>query len=727
MIKKTERNKKKGNRKKKRYWKNKGFWIEVLKEVPRVYAKGLKLIFRRKIKIIIFIIVINFILIGTLEYKFLKSLPNPELLRTNPPSLTTKIYDRNGVLLYKIFKDENRTYISLAAIPDYVKKSILAIEDDRFYKHIGISIKGIVRAVKQNYVKNNTEGIISGGSTITQQLIKNKLLGPERTWERKIKEAVLALWAERKFSKDEILEMYLNEVGFGGTAYGVEEASRFYFGKSASELNLAEASLIAGLPSAPTSYSPFYNIEKAKFRQQLVLDRMLKLKYISRNEYETALNTPVNLTQIKTELLAPHFVMYVREILEIKYGKELVERGGLDVYTTLDLNIQNMAELEVTKELEKLKLLNVSNSGVLVTNPATGAILAMVGSKNYFAQEGDGYYNITTALRQPGSSIKPIMYALALNKGFTAASIIEDKPVSYPQTDGKFYKPVNYDGKYHGIVTIRQALANSYNIPAVKVLEKIGVVDFIDWGTKMGMTTWEDKSRYGLSITLGGGEIKMVDMAQAYGVLANEGAKVPITPIFKIERPVCGTNGSFEVCDLELINESNKALDVEKVLDRGTAFIINDILADNWARVSSFGSRSNLYIPGHRVSVKTGTTNDIRDNWTIGYNKEFLVAVWVGNNDNTPMARVASGITGASPIWNHVMTKLLTGYIDPPLVVPESVVKTNICNLTGTLTCEGCPTVAEYFVKGTEPTKYCSSEWVKNYLEEKWKKEQEKK
>lgn len=616
------------------------------------------------------------------SYLFVKTLPSPANIGKLNFPLSTHILDRNGHLLYEIYREQNRTPISLKELPPYVAQATIAIEDKDFYQHRGVAFfSGILRAVKETVIKKKFQG----GSTITQQLVKTALLTPERTLTRKIKEIILALWAERLFTKDQILEMYLNQVAYGGSSYGIQEAAQTYFGKSAKDLNLEESAMLAGLPQAPSLYSPYNNPIAALARRNQVLKAMREQNYINEKTYQKAKKTPLNIVPLKTNILAPHFVFYVRSKLESLYGISQVETGGLRVITSLDLEIQEEAEKILKEELEKISSLNVTNGAILVTRPSTGEILAMVGSVDYF-KNPFGAFNVTTALRQPGSAIKPIMYSLALEKGFTAASIIDDSPVVFNIPGSAPYKPQNYDGKFHGKIPLRFALANSYNVPAVKVLSQIGVNEFIDHAKKMGITTWIDRSRYGLSLTLGGGEVTMIDMATAFGVFANGGYKVSLNPIIKVENISGKTIKSFSIFKSKELNE-------------GIAYIISDILADNFARQWAFGARSYLEIPGYKVAVKTGTTDDKRDNWTIGYTPDFLVAVWVGNNDNSPMnPYLTSGITGAASIWHRMMSYLLKNFVSANswYKKPDNVVE-RICYFGKT----------EYFISGTEKNAPC--------------------
>jgi len=677
------------------------FFLQKIK-LPKIklpYIKFPKII-PPKIKPRFLIIFIAFLIIFGICYfifNILTTLPNPNTLLTRQPILTTKIYDRNGNLLYKIYRKENRTLVKLQELPLYLIQATVAIEDAEFYSHHGFSPKGIIRAALRNLKGDK----LYGGSTITQQLVKNALLSPERTLIRKIKEIILAVLVEAKFSKDEILQMYLNEVGYGGAAYGVEEAAQMYFGKSAKNLTLAEAALLAGLPASPTSFSPFGAYpQKAKERQLLVLRRMRQERFISEEEEKRAAAEELYFASPKTDIKAPHFVMYVKDLLVKKYGEQMVEEGGLEVKTTLDLEIQEFAQKVVSEEIKKLRSLKINNGAALVTKPATGEILAMVGSEDYFNLQNDGNVNITLRPRQPGSAIKPIMYSLALENGFTAATIIPDTPITYKIPGQPPYSPKNYDNRFHGNVPLRIALASSYNVPAVKVLAALGVEKMIVRGREIGITTWDDLSRFGLSLTLGGGEVKMVDLAVAYGVLANMGKRVDLNPILEVK------NYKGEVLEKSEIRNSKS----ETIIKPEIAYILTDILSDNFARAPAFGTHSWLNIPDHpSVAVKTGTTQNLRDNWTVGYTPDFLVAVWVGNNDNKPMSYVASGVTGASPIWNKIMSHLLADIPDKKFPRPEGIVEVKICVPTGTLPCEGCPLVRpEIFLTGSEPKIRCS-------------------
>ena len=598
----------------------------------------------------------------SLYFFVLKDLPSPSELTTRQIDVSTKIYDRNNNLLYTIYKDKNRTPVKLTDIPEHVKLATIAAEDAEFYDHIGFSVRGTIRAM----FKNIRKGKLEGGSTITQQLVKNALLSSEKTYIRKVRELILSLGVEAKYSKDEILEMYLNEVSYGGTVYGIQEAAVHYFGKDVSNLSLSESALLAGLPQSPTRYSPFgSNPEQTFSRQREVLHLMRINKFISIESEEKAATQRITFAPNKQDIKAPHFVMYVREKLIADYGEEMVLKGGLTVKTTLDLNIQKLAEKVASEEISKLKNLNVNNAGVIVLDPKSGEVLAMVGSVNYFDTKNDGNVNVTTRLRQPGSSIKVVNYAVGLSEGLTLSTIIDDNPISFKVAGQNPYSPKNYDGTYKGKITVRQALAQSRNIPAVKILASYGVDKMIEMGKKMGITTWNDKSRFGLSLTLGGGETKLIEMAEVYSVIANGGIKRETKSITEVKN----YHGKNLYSPSKLTNKS------EKIIDPRIAYLLIDVLKDNISRSPAFGMNSMLVVKDHpEVAVKTGTSNDLKDNLTIGFNKDYLVAVWVGNNNGSGMSRIASGITGAAPIWNKIMSALLKDQSSVEWNVPEGLI-----------------------------------------------------
>jgi len=668
----------------------------------------------KKYLIIGIIGIILFYFVFAVFYK----LPTPYALKNyKVVPLSTHILDRNGKLLYEIYRNEKRTPIKIKDIPDYVINATIAIEDKDFYKHQGVSIiSGILRATKETLLHQS----LQGGSTITQQLIKSALLTPERTIIRKIREIILALWTEKIFTKQEILEMYLNQVPYGGTAYGIEEAAQIYLSKHAKDLTLSEAALLAGLPQAPSIYSPLYNLDKALTRRNSVLKAMYQNKYITKETYEKEIKKGVVINPPKSTIKAAHFVFYVKSLLEQSYDLKKIEEGGMKVTTTLDLDIQTEAEKILKEEVEDLKNLNVTNGALLVTRPPTGEILSMIGSVDYFAT-ASGAFNVTTALRQPGSSIKPLNYAIGIDRKLVSAStVFLDVPTCFSaagQPAG--YCPVNYDGKFHGPTQLRFALGNSYNIPAVKMLAINGVENFIASASAFTINTFKDPTNYGLSLTLGGGEVRMTEMAQAFSALANRGKARKLNAILKIE----DKDGKllYEFKDANYVKNIKKAITSPnffaiagtQAISQEAAFIISHILLDDNARSAAFGTGSYLVIPNKAVSVKTGTTDDKKDNWTIGYTPNFLTAVWVGNNDNTPMNQyLTSGVTGAAPIWNRVMDYVLKDQPDLWPIRPATVVGKQVCWDSGAVVekkedgnqNDSCATRFEYFIKGTEPT-----------------------
>lgn len=621
--------------------------------------------------------------------QFLKDLPNPLLLTSQNFIATTRILDRNGKLLYEIYGEQNRQPVKLKNLPKSLIAATLAIEDKEFYLHNGFSVRGITRAIIHNLDNDELEG----GSTITQQLVRSRFLTPQKTLARKVKEIILAIWAEKIFTKDQILEMYFNQVPYGGTAWGIEAAAKTYFGKSTSSLTLIQSVFLAGLPASPTTYSPFVNFNNQNLYQQRVnevLTNMLHEGYITKEEYEEAKLEKLEFIEPRTPIAAPHFVMFVRDFLEKYYGLNLVENGGLKVTTSLDLTLNEKIQRIVAEELEKIRDLNVNNAAVVVTNPQTGEILAMVGSADFFDEENDGNVNIPVTLQQPGSAIKVITYAAALQNGFTPATIINDAKVAFEGQGGSSYSPVNYDGRFHGPVSLRLALASSYNVPAVKVLNSIGIDKMIKQAKKMGVDSWQDDSRFGLSVTLGGAEVTMLDLARVYQTLGNGGVRKELFPFLSV------TDYNGYQITMPQQRPDKRALPAE------IAFILTDILSDNNARTPAFGENSLLNIPGQKVAVKTGTSDNKRDNWTIGFTPDYLVVAWVGNNDNSPMnPALTSGVTGAAPIWNRVMKELLKNVSSKQINKPEGLIEIN------------CRGRTEYFLVGNLPDNPCP-EIIKN-------------
>lgn len=589
-------------------------------------------------------------------------LPTPTRLVYPQEPITTEFYDRNGKLLYRLYEGRNRTLIKLPEVPKQLIQATIAIEDQNFYHHIGIDPVAIIRA----FYHNIRSGSLEGASTITQQLIKNSLLTPEKSYVRKIKEILLALWTERIYSKDEILQMYFNEAPYGGTNVGVAAATEAYFGKTPSQLNLAESSYLAGLPASPTQFSPYGSEPNlAKLRQKDVLSRMVKEGYITQAEADQAFTQNLRLRPPVNDIYAPHFVFYIRDLLAEKYGPRIVAQGGLKVYTTLDLNLQEEVEKIVSGEVNNLSSFDVKNGAAMVTDVSSGQILAMVGSRDY-NYPGFGNFNVTLSLRQPGSAIKPITYATAFKQGFSPANMILDTPTTFNNAWGTPYSPVNYDGKFHGPVTLRQALGSSLNIPAVKLLATVGIPQTIQTAQDLGITSFNDPSRYGLSLTLGGADTKMVEMMGAYGTFAGSGSFRQPTGILKV------TDSNKNI--LEEYKDASK-----QALSPQISYLITNILSDDNARKLAFGPNSLLNIPGYQVAVKTGTSDNKRDNWTFGYTPKFVVGVWVGNPDNSPMnPLLTSGITGAAPIWNKIIHMLLDGSqplaFERPTGISEAVI-----------------------------------------------------
>ncbi len=594
----------------------------------------------------IFIGLFVLFLIGFFSYlKITHGLPDPNRLIERQVAQTTKIYDRTGQsVLYEIHGDEKRTLVSLKDIPDNLINATISIEDKDFYKHSGFSLWAIFRTA----VTNVLFGKKAGGSTLTQQFIKNAVLTNEKDYTRKVKEIILAYRVEKKFSKDEILQMYFNEIPYGSTAYGAEAASQKYFGKSARDLNLAEAAILAAIPQAPSRYSPYGPNKDMLFaRQKYVLDLMVKYGHISKEEAAEAKDFKLVFRPPQENITAPHFVLYVKQILSEKYGEKTVEQGGLKIYTTLDLYKQKIAEEVLSAKAEaNEKKYGATNAALVSLDPKTGQVLAMVGSRDYFNDAIDGQVNVALQPRQPGSSFKPIVYTASFIKGYTPTTVLYDVVTNFSTDPAKPYEPHNYDLKEHGPVTIRQALAGSLNIPAVKAIYLAGIDSVISLAKNLGYTTLNDKNRFGLSLVLGGGEVKLLEHANAYGVLAREGVKHELAVILKVEDK-----------DGKVLEEFKNQ--EEKVLEPAIARLTTSILSDNSARAYVFGQNNFLTLGSRPVAAKTGTTNDYRDAWTIGYTPSIVTGVWVGNNNNKEMKRGADGSVVAAPIWHDYMQKVL--------------------------------------------------------------------
>ncbi len=628
-----------------------------------------------------------------------RDLPSPTKLTNRQVVESTKIYDRNGELLYDVYGDQNRTTVSLNDLPPYVIQATVAIEDKDFYKHGGFDMFGILRAVRDIIFK----GQLAGGSTITQQAVKNTLLSSERTITRKIKEFILAIQVDQRYSKDEIMQIYLNEVPYGGTAWGIETAAQTYFGKKAKELTLTEAAILAGLPQRPTAYSPFGSNPKAYItRASEVLRRMKEEGYITKEQED---KSKAELADVKFvtqggSIKAPHFVLWVKEQLVDQFGEKMVEQGGLQVSTTLNYKLQEETQKIVSEEIAKLKMAKVGNGAAVVLDPKTGQILSMVGSKDYFAKDYDGNVNVALSYRQPGSSTKPINYAQAFRKGYTAVTMLIDQKTEFDNgPDKPKYVPVNYDDRFHGPVQVRYALGNSYNIPAVKMLAVNGIKSVMQLAYDMGIASWEptgeNLASVGLSLTLGGREVRLLDLTGAFGVFANNGIRQDTVAILKV------TDAKRTVL------YENRPTSGKRVLEPEIAFLISDILADNGARTPAFGPNSALLISGKTVAVKTGTTDEKRDNWTFGYTPSIVAGVWVGNNDNTPMSQsVASGVTGASPIWNKIMRAALKDKKNEEFGKPDNIIRADVDAVSGLLPGANTQsTRTEYFINGTQPSK----------------------
>lgn len=666
-------------------------------------------------KILIFLlmgIVACVIAVPVLFLWFSRDLPEPGRLVASKYKDATRIYDRKGELLYSVYQDENRTYVKLSDIPKPLKEATISIEDKDFYKNQGFSPVAYLR-VARNFLAGKG---LAGGSTISQQLVKNVLLSSERSIPRKIKELILSIQVNQKYSKDEILEMYLNNIPYGGTAIGVEAASEMYFGKKVNKLDLAESAFLAGLPQSPSLYSPFSGNKYYLGRTKAVLVQMVENGYITKDE-STKVYKRVEgfqFSQKYSSIKAPHFVMYVKDKLEEQFGAQMVLNGGLQVTTTLDYDIEKKAEEIVKDEIDKLKGYKVNNGAAIVADPKTGEILAMVGSKDYFNTDIDGNFNVTTSNnRNPGSSLKPVIYAAAFEKGYTPATMLMDVKTEFPSNDpAKPYIPVNYDGKFRGPVQLRFALANSLNIPAVKVMSLVGVDAGMKKAYDMGIRNWEptteNKTQVGLSLVLGGRGASLMDEVTAYSVFANKGVRQDPVSILKV------TDNQGKVL------YEYKKKDGKQVLSAEIAFLISHILLDNNARAMEFGTQSWLVVPGKTVSVKTGTTDEKRDNWAIGYTPSIVAGVWVGNSDNSPMnSAIASGVTGASPIWNKIMSYVLKNKPDEQPVKPDNVIALQVDAFAGGLPHGGQANRSEYFIKGTEPTAESSiykSKDGQNYL-----------
>jgi len=636
---------------------------------------------RRRIVQVVLYLCATFILVGSIVFAIVSfSLPDPNKLNARIIPQSTKIYARDGTtLLYEVHGEAKRTLIQLTDIPDFAKQATIAVEDKNFYKNPGVDWKGILRSI---FVDVLTGTKAQGGSTITQQFVRNAILTREKTITRKIKEIVLSIEIGQKYSKDEILKLYLNEIPYGKNAYGIEAASQTYFGKHAKDLTLPEAAYLAALPQAPTFYNPDGpNRDKLNERKNLILNLMAEQGYISAKQRDDAKAVKVSFNKTKDAILAPHFVMYVENLMAEKYGEKTLETGGLNIITTLDWNLQQIAEKAVTDGVARNEKFNkATNAGLVAIDPKNGQILAMVGSRDYFDDSKDGQVNVTLSDLQPGSSIKPYIYATAFKQGMSPATMLMDVRTNFGTFGGKDYEPSNYDGQDHGIVNIRKAMAGSLNVPAVKTLALVGVQNAIDTAKDMGITSDISSDKCGLSLVLGGCEIKLIDHVAAMGVFANGGVKEEKTPILKVTDSSGNTLEEYQ---------SNNG---EQVLDPQVAYEITSIMTDNDARTFIFGAKSPLILSDRVVAAKTGTTQEWRDGWTLGFTPSLAAGVWTGNNDHSKMRAGADGVVVAAPIWNQFMREALKNTPPEQFLEPAGIQHILVDSISGKLPTQYTPT-----------------------------------
>ena len=670
-------------------------------------SKNRKPNFKQIVMFIIWVIVIGAILLFGLLIYIQSTIPDPNSIADRKISESTKIYDRTGkVLLYDIHGEEKRTIIPWEQIPVNLKNATLAAEDSSFYTHGGFDVRGIIRSFLNDIT---TLSLSQGGSTITQQLVKQTLLGGEKTILRKVRELVLSIELERRFSKDQIFWMYLNQIPYGSNAYGIEAAAKAFFNKNASELSLSESAILAALPQAPSYYSPYGNhVEDLITRKNNILNNMKKLGFISVADYDQAVSEKPEFHSSTENITAPHFVIMVKEYLANKYGEGAIESGGFNVTTTLDATLQEYAESAVTKysNINKTKY-RASNAALVAVSPKNGDVLALVGSSNYFDVANQGNFNVTTAKRQPGSSFKPFAYAVVFQKGYPDSTVLFDFKTEFNPNcspDGNqltdqyglaCYHPRNYDGLFRGPVNLRQALNQSLNIPSVKTLYLAGIPETISLAQQMGITTLTEPNRYGLSLVLGGAEVRPIDMASAYGVFANDGIRNQWRIIQRIE------DGAGNV--LEEAQDQP-----QRVLDTQTTRLMDNILSDNLARAPVFGFNNSLYFPGYEVGAKTGTTQDNKDGWVVGFSPSISTVVWTGNNDNKSMTAAGAGISAAGPMWHEFMAQALAKFPRESFPQPEPVTSSKIMlngNFTYTLSDGGPAQYHEilYYVDRSNP------------------------
>lgn len=692
--------------------KNNGSWI------PKVVLGSIAILFFGSILAIVGLVAFSALTVTNLYAEYAKNLPEPEKVSENVSTQfkTTKIYDRTGkIVLYELFDPTGgkRTNVALDKISPYLVNATISLEDKTFWTNEGVDYAGMVRALY-----NITRGqALQGASTLTQQLVKKVLIPQRETESRtnielKIEETIMAREISTKYSKQQILEWYLNTISYGNLAYGIEAASEIYFGKHANELTLSEAATLAAIPQYP-ALNPIDNPDLAKSRRDIALQRMLEEGYITPKQEADAEKADIKVVQRHFDIKAPHFVFYVRNYLVNKYGEDAVYKGGWSVITTLDYDAQTQAEDIARNQIAKLTQdkRNVTNASVVAMKPATGEITAMVGSVDYFNTDIDGQVNIATADRQPGSSFKLFSYMQAFETGaadgtkLSPASVVYDVRTSFEDPPNPPYVPENYDRKYHGPVRLRTALASSYNIPAVQVLNMVGIPNVLALAHRMGITTLD--KNYGLALTLGGGEVKLLDETYAYGVVANGGVMAGQKVADADQRP--GYRKLDPVSVLKITDANGKVVEqysqpqTERIVSAQAAYLMTDVLSDNNARAPAFGLNSVLKLT-RPAAVKTGTTSSWRDNWTLGFTPDYVVGVWVGNSDNSEMEHI-SGITGAAPIWHDVMEYLekdlpVTDFVEPP-----NITRIPVCLASGLLPTPQCPQVVrEVFIKGNEPT-----------------------
>ncbi|MBI4318776.1 MAG: PBP1A family penicillin-binding protein [Chloroflexi bacterium] len=677
-------------------------------------APGKKLLYSFCALLLLFVLILS--TVAGSAYAFVsyysETLPSPDAVVKRDIFQSTMIYDRHGELLYELWDPNGgrRQVVPLSEMPYYLIAATVATEDANFFLNPGFDLKAIARALYQNY---QGQEIVSGGSTITQQLIRNVLMDPserfERSYERKLKEIIMAYKLSQEYTKEQILQWYLNEINYGNLAYGVESAAQAYFGKTAKELNLAESAMLAGLPQKPGEYNPLLNLSLAKQRQAQVLDLMLHNEYISAAQAEAAKAQPLKFVAQHFDIKAPHFVMYVRDLLEKKYGREKIYYGGLRVYTTLDHGLNLLAEKTVREHISRIKAQNANNASLVAIDPKTGELLAMLGSVDYFDSTIAGQVNMATAERQPGSALKPFTYALAFARGMSPGTMVVDQPLEFAGGTGQQrYRPRNHDGRFRGPVTLRQALASSLNIPAVLLLDLVGVDKLLNVLHQAGITSLDDPKRYGLSVTLGGGEVKLLDLTFAYTAFANRGIQVGKQVSESDRKP--GYRDYEPVAILKITDAEGRLLEEyqapagKQIMGQQLAWLVSDVLSDDAARAPTYGRNSALKL-SRPAAAKTGTTDDNRDSWTIGYTPDLVTGVWVGNADNTPM-RDIFGVSGAGQIWHNFMEEAHRG---KPMALFDrpSGLTMSAAYASTTITATNYVTVVDWFIDGMTPrTRY---------------------